>query len=143
MAKYFRHVDNGSKETTIVLPSGEIRKDIVRNIRQSAYTDAEIMAELPARLRLTADKLRLTADGIDEVVVTVELVSAPLTDDSQASFKRAEMVAMLVDGVETILQLDAMGRGTLEISAADVGDEVLVIVSESHAGNTIEIEVHE
>jgi len=132
MAEYIRFVDEGKSEK-------DATGNWARVMVSRPYTDAEIMAELPARVRLVVDRTTISADGVDEAVVTVELVSAPLNDDRQKAIKRSEQVVFFIDGEATIITLNGNGRETLEISAVEAGE--ILIEPYSHTGNSITIEV--
>jgi hypothetical protein len=137
--KYIRRIDRGTKTITRVDEAGNAATEVVRDIEDSLFTDAEIIDEIPAQLQITCDRAHVLGDGVDTIRVTVALVSAALNDDSQVRLMRPDAAVLWVDDVLHLVQLDDEGQTVIEITAVEV--EAVTIEPYSHAGNALRIEV--
>lgn len=93
--------------------------EIMDNNTRRALTDDEAKTFFPPQVALTADKLTVTADGVDFVTITAQLKSVPLSDDTQADLPLVHPIVLIVDETEISAETDANGRASFELEFED------------------------
>lgn len=78
--------------------------------------DAWLLANRPDSLRLSLNKEAITADGIDEATLTMQLIN-PLGKNKRQRFE----VTILIDDIEIIFTSNKNGKATEEITTVEVG----------------------
>lgn len=90
---------------------------VVRRI----LTDDEVKVYFPPQVVLSADKLTVTADGVDFATITAQLKSVPLSDNTQANLPISQKIYLLIADVEVELTTDANGSAAHEVALTDTG----------------------
>jgi len=110
-------------------------------VSERDLTDAEIIAgDISYQIALSADKLTIANDGVDSATVTVQLVTAPLSDDTQENITNASTVTLSIDGEAIEITLDSNGSETIILTSVDE-PTTIVMRTASHLSNTLNIEV--
>lgn len=88
---------------------------------------------------LSANKVSITADGVDQAIVTAQLTTLPLLDDSVENISEAVTLDFEVDGVRHRMVLDAQGAlqfaldttraGTYTVQCVTINSNVLTITA--------------
>lgn len=101
-------------------------------------TDAEILAMGKRQVYLSVDRWQI---GVGEsVLIGVELMSLPLSDDTQVFIPESASGHLIVEGEEPIpFQLDD-GLGEVELTIHAPGD--YTIQGGSHGGNSVTVRVN-
>lgn len=103
--------------------------------------DAWILERKPNQLLLTLDKEQIRANGKDQALVTVQLVSPLLVNGRQNPVAKSDTVHLRVDDQVVALDLDQKGQATLIITSVEAG--VFGIVGEEMITNELTLEVTE
>lgn len=119
-------------------------KNLIINVQtgetvEEEVTDAWILENKPDALRLTTDKQQIRADGEDQVLVTVQLVTPPLVDGRQNPVAQSVSVRLRVDDQVVTVDLDQNGQGTLAVTSIENGQ--FVIAGEDLIANELTLEV--
>jgi len=104
---------------------------------QRTLTDVEAKIYFPPQALLSANKTTITADGVDFALISVQLQSVPLSDDSQENLPIAQKVMLLISDIEVELTTDNTGLATHEIAANDAG--AYAVSTRNLASNTLMI----
>lgn len=78
------------------------------------YTDDEACVLIPPQILFTTDSLTVKADGKTPVTIRLQLVSAPLSDESQRPIHEARTFYTLQDGEREPVTLDENGYAEIQ-----------------------------
>lgn len=110
-------------------------------INEITLTDQQVIdGTISWRVSFSADKTTITGDGTDTAVITAQLVSAPLTNDSQVNIAQSIIVIIDIDGEEHTVTLDENGAFSVDFDSVASGSTV-AIKATNYPSNILEIEV--
>ncbi len=110
-------------------------------ITEVTLTDQDIIGGAVSwHIEFSADKTTIIGNGSDTAVITAQLVSAPLTNDSQANIAESVIVIVDVDGEEHTVTLDENGAFSVDFDSVASG-ETVAIKAINYPSNVLEIEV--
>lgn len=90
-------------------------------VKTRTLTDQEALTYFPPQVALSANKTTISADGVDFALITLQLKSVPLSDNSQQNLRLSQKVVLFVAELEVELTTDSNGLATHEIAARDSG----------------------
>jgi hypothetical protein len=102
-----------------------------------AYTDQEIIDELPPYLGLSLDAAQISQGG--STTLYIQLLSQELSDNSRANIEEARTVAIQYGAAKLTIQLNAQGYAEGTINGTEIGNyEIKSLVGD---GDVLYLEV--
>ena len=113
--------------------------DAVTGVQTRTPVDNAWIRANTRQVVLSADKVSITADGVDQAIVTAQLKTLPLLDDMTEAISEAVTLDFEVDGVLHRMVLDAQGAlqfaldtkraGTYTVQCQTINSNVLTITA--------------
>lgn len=110
-------------------------------IERRALTDDEIRnGAIPYRVQLSSNKASIVNDGVDTATIAVQVVTAPLTDDSVENVALNALIDVRIDNELYSITTDNTGAETIALTSVDAPTTITVTV-DRYTANELIIEV--
>lgn len=118
-----------------------VTTDVENGTTTRLLTDDELrQGALPYHITLSANKTAIINDGVDTSVITAQLVTPPLSDNSQEPVAQSRLILINIDGEITAATLEANGSGTINVTSVAPPTTITVTI-ENLNSDSIDIEV--